>query len=71
MYDAKVHDLFRITFQINTAEFEESRDYAIADALERVAAQVREGVTAGNIRDVNGNTIGDFGVKLADGHTMP
>jgi hypothetical protein len=71
-FDANVNDLFRVTFKVDTAEFEENgRDATIADMLEQVAAQVRESNYTGIVRDVNGNTIGDYGVKLADGHTMP
>lgn len=72
MYDESVNDMFRITFKIDNAEFAENgRDETIANVLERVAAQIRESAWTGVVRDVNGNTIGDYGVKLADGHTMP
>jgi hypothetical protein len=72
MFDASVNDLFRITFKVDTAEFEENgRDATIADMLEQVAAKVRAGESGGIVRDVNGNTIGDYGIKLAHGHTMP
>jgi hypothetical protein len=72
VFDESVNDLFRITFKIDNAEFEENgRDETIANVLERVAEQIRRGVSGGIVRDVNGNRIGDYGVKLADGHTMP
>lgn len=72
MYDETVNDMFRVTFKIDTAAFEESsRDITIAYVLEQVAAQVRESNFTGIVRDVNGNTIGDYGVKLTHGHTMP
>jgi hypothetical protein len=70
-YNTDVNDMFRVTFKVDNAEFEGDRDAAIADALERVAAQVRESNYTGVVFDGNGGRIGDYGVKLADGHTMP
>lgn len=72
VFDANVNDLFTVTFKIDNAEFvENDRNETIALVLERVAGYVREGVPSGIVRDTNGGTIGNFAVKLANGHTMP
>lgn len=60
---------FRVLINIDNAAFEDGRDAELARILREVADKLDDGVSAGNVRDYNGNTVGDFGVRI-DG-TMP
>jgi len=56
---------------LGNAAFEDGRDEEIARILTTVADQLRDGVSAGSLRDIKGNTVGDFGIKLDDDEVMP
>jgi hypothetical protein len=48
---------------LENAAFEEDRDAEIIRILEVVAARIRNMDTSGTIRDVNGNTVGDWEIR--------
>lgn len=58
--------MFRLEFDINNDAFAEDPQAMIAATLKEVAARVGYGQKAGTIQDVNGNTIGMFGVDPSD-----
>ena len=52
---------FRVTFRTDGDSFETGQEL-ISDVLAQIAHRYSEkGQYSGNIRDVNGNTIGDYG----------
>jgi hypothetical protein len=58
-----------VLIKTDNAAFEDGRDAELARILREIADGLDEGVSAGNVRDINGNTVGDFGARI-DG-TMP
>lgn len=55
---------FRILFKIDNDAFVDGRDAEIARILRDVADRLDEGQSGGNVRDYNGNTVGDFGIRI-------
>lgn len=51
---------FTLTLELGNAEMASPEN--VADALEELAADVREGDTSSSVRDVNGNTVGGFSI---------
>lgn len=64
-----VMDTFTLTIELGNDAMREAAD--VADALEQVAAQVRDGYNAGRIMDVNGNTVGRYEASWACTGTDP
>lgn len=60
---------FRVLIKTDNAAFDDNRDLEVARILRGVVADLEQGVSARNLRDVNGNHVGDFGFVI-DG-TMP
>lgn len=55
---------FRVLVNTDNAAFEDdgaSGAHELARILRTVADQLEDGVSKGRVRDVNGNTVGDFG----------
>lgn len=53
-------DDFRVNILISGAELREDRDTAIARMLREVADRVEHGYESGIVKDINGNTVGDW-----------
>jgi hypothetical protein len=58
-------DQFRVLINLEHAELDSDfRNHALARLLEQVAEQLRHDVTGGNLRDINGRPVGDFGIRI-------
>lgn len=51
---------------IGHAAFDDNPREELARLLDETAKKVREGQTDGWLRDLNGNTVGDWGLELPD-----
>lgn len=60
---------FRVLFSTDNAAFEDGRDFEIARILRKVADEIEASEWTGVARDVNGNRVGDYGLRI-DG-SMP
>lgn len=62
--------VFTVKFDTDNAAFEDCRDYEIARILRNIADRVERDGCSGffeTVRDINGNDIGRFALKNADG----
>lgn len=51
--------VFRLEIECDNAAFEE-REHEVARILQYVAKRVRDGETGAVVRDLNGNTVGEY-----------
>lgn len=51
---------FTLKLNCDNAAFDEQPEETVADLLRQVAGRVAWGEPAGKIRDINGNTVGEF-----------
>jgi hypothetical protein len=54
-------DRFILTVKTTNAAFEDDAPTEVARLLRDVAERLEDGSVSGKMRDVNGNTVGDFG----------
>ena len=53
--------MFSLKFKTDNAAFQDgNKPYEIAKILRELADKIEDGQTEGNIRDINGNSIGAF-----------
>lgn len=55
---------FRVLIQVDNAAFDDGRNHEVARILREVADGLDQDVSGGNVRDINGNTVGDFGYRI-------
>ena len=60
-YVTLVNYTFKLEIRLGNDAMQTHDD--IANALEEVATKVHNGCTHGYVRDINGNTVGDFSVS--------
>lgn len=53
---------FLMRFDMDNAAFEDAPELEAVRILEDVATRIRQGAAGGNVRDVNGNTVGKFAI---------
>lgn len=55
---------FRLTIKTDNAVFDDDSNAELARILREVARKLDDGVGCGNLRDGNGNVVGDFGSRI-------
>lgn len=58
--------MFKLHIETDNAAFDEAPAEQLADTLIVLADQIRHGHRAGRVRDVNGNTIGNYDFNGVD-----
>ncbi len=57
--------MITITFEVDGAAFEETSDGEYRRIFNVIADRIAQGVDDGTIRDVNGNSIGEWAIVLS------
>ena len=55
--------MFRVKIETGNDAFAENPSIEIARLLRKIASQVEEGRLEGRVMDINGNKVGEYGLK--------
>ena len=56
--------MFKMEFKTGNAAFEDYAEQEISRILKEIADKVENGSTGGKVRDINGNTIGEWDLNI-------
>lgn len=59
--------MFKLTFETDNAAFTDDAHGEVGRILREVAKQIERGCSTGRARDGNGNTVGEWSLKIPDG----
>ena len=56
--------MFELKFKTNNAAFEDYAEQEVSRILKEIANKIENGLTGGKVRDINGNTIGEWDLDI-------
>lgn len=56
--------MFKLEFRTGNAAFEDCAEQEISRILKEIANKVEDGSTGGKVKDINGNTIGEWDLNI-------
>jgi len=59
-----VEKMFELKFKTNNATFEDYVEQEVSRILKEIANKIENGSTGGKVKDINGNTIGEWDLDI-------